>query len=431
MQVDFISARAFTLNGVTFVAGLTWFTESGLGRKESQTKAIDEGRAIGEECYAIRLIDKKHYQFGTVAQSDATRKSVVFSIAAHVAAGGQLKRLPTTWVGLFQLTSDKFLYISIRDGALMPDGDRVVTRDIGLTLLQEARDIGTEAIVAANELGFDSPAFALDLLGILSPVGKGGKNEFRVFRPGEKAARSFKRFVLPLVFIALVAAMATALYWWQAQEAKLEAERRALAAQQAALKNKVTIIVPKPAWEDRPAARNVIEACHRALLARESTPAGWSWRDTVCDEKQVTHAYTRPNIGGGTIGQFRNAVDEEVTFSDAGDAASVVSVFTTLANAAQEVPPQAEESKRIFIASAQSHFLTFSLGKVETPVMPPPKPGEAYEKASWQQRLFSYEGNSVDASALLAPAATPIMRITKITHSSGNRTKIEGQLYAK
>ena len=421
-------SNAFTFESVTYVPGLIWFTEPGLSKKAAENRARIDGGASGKDAYITRLVDSKTTQFALVSVAETSRKSAAFSIAACLAAAGKLRKFPATWAGAFSLGSDRFIYILIREGAIVSDGDQVVSRDVAEQLLNSARANSVEAIICSPDIDFDG-ANKIDLSTFLSVVKKRTHAEFRITRPGDKAASSVKFIVIPLLLLCAIGAAIAGWYWWEAEQAKAAAKLAEMRAREAAAKKGATkLVIPAPEWEGRPLPESVLTACWNSVQAAERVPAGWQWVDTVCTEKTIVHKYTRPALSGSVGALLRILPD--ATVEESGVSATVSPEMPRLPNAPAVTLLSPDIAKSQFLAAAQQAFTQFTLGPSQAPPLPPPKPGELVQTPSWKLRKFTVDGLSSDQAALRSTLKVPGARITTVSITSANRTKIEGNLYA-
>jgi hypothetical protein len=427
-STTFLTKSAFVFEGGTFVGDITWFTESGLNRKSAETRARDVGVKLGEDAYVTRAIDAKNVQFGTINSSETTKKAAAFSVAMLVAAAGAARKLPTTWAGAFELAPGKSFFISIRDNAIMPDGDRIVTREIAEQLLLDAMARGVETIIAAPEFAVPG-ARAFDLADFVSVVKNRAAPEFKIVRPGDKATRSSRIIFLPIVLVLIATLVGGAWYWWEAEQEKSRIALAALRAKEAALKKNTVRTIQAPSeWEGKADPSALFDACWATAQKAPSAPAGWAFKEIACTDLDSALTYTRPP-GAGTLDALMAAVPA-ATVDESGNSVSARTKFVGMPIAAKSALPSSADSKAFFIDLAQRAFLTFSLSQATSPKPPPPQPGETFVPPTWQYRTYTLDGPMGDAAAIASVLRAPGLRISKITINSAS-TKVEGTLYAK
>ncbi|MEQ1594612.1 MAG: type 4b pilus protein PilO2 [Casimicrobium sp.] len=425
-DVIFLTPKAFLFQGLTFVAGLEWLTESGLNRKGAEARARSFGNSAADNTYTTRAIDKRAYQFGTMASVEATRKSNVYSFASFLAAAATARKLAVTWAGVFQLDDTHWHFVSLRDGAILPYGDKIVlSKEEALQCLALARESGVETIVAPADFEVES-ALRLSLAEFLSSIKLRGRPEFLVFRPGDKAVKGTRVIVIPLLILVALAVGGGGWWYWEEEQAKAAARAAELRARaEAAKRPALRQIIPDPAWLKRPAARDVLSSCWNISQRGTKTPAGWAHAKTECSETSVVEFFDRRQ-GAGTVAALRAELPD-VTIGESG-ASATVSKALSLADAPDEELLPLERARQEFLALAQAAYLSPALTASQSPQLPPPKQGQQFVAPTWRLRNFTLDGSLSDMKALAAPLGLPGLRVSKISFV-GTRAKVEGTLY--
>jgi Pilin accessory protein (PilO) len=426
--IVFHNAYAFGVNGITLVSGLAWFTESGLSRKQAETKARVDGKEFGRDAFATRAVTTKNVQFGVISSGDASRKSAVYSAAAYLADAAKSRRIPATWAGAFKLDDSRYLFISIRDNAILPDGDKIVSRDVAENLLIDARAASVETIVADAAFGITG-SLAIEFADFIYAAKLKPRSEFQIFRPGDKAARSTKLFIIPIVALALIGAGVAGWMWWQEQEllaAQKAAELRAKT--EAARKGVVQTILPAAIWEGQPSAIDVARTCWAMSQSSPTSPAGWLLEKVECDQKQATRFFARQSTSG-SVAALEHLIPQ-VSIDDSGRVGLMLVPLSVTPLRVTEALPSLDDSKYEFLTAVQRGYLKYSLSQPQAPQLPPPPPGQTFAAPTWKLRNFTLEGFNSDPATTFAALQIPGQRVSKVT-ISGNRLTIEGTLYAQ
>ena len=425
-----LTPSAIVVNGYTLVGNLSWFTEGGLGKRDAAARAKQLGAETGEDAYTVREAGRV-IQYGTIRSSDATRKSVVYSLASHLAVAAVARKFAVTWTGVFELPNGLFAFISVREGAILPEGDRICDATTARTLIDAAINGGVEKLIAPASFelaGAQSEILERFIAGVRSTFR--ADNDFRIWRPGDKASQSTKRWLLP-VCLLLVAAVAAGGWWWWQQEQESarsrEADQKAreITARKAGQQK---LVIVSPAWDGKPLPGSFLRACIDSATRTAKSPGGWAWKETICESGKASHGYAK-TPGAGRVAQLMREMPE-ADVTDSGNGATRIDRLN-LNDAPNETLLSLDDSKRMFLARTQESLFTGSLGGAQAPQLPPPVAGQTYAVPLWKQRVFTVEGSAGQPNAFLSALDIPGLRVNRITVGSTMRIKVEGTLYAQ
>ena len=424
-----LTASAVVINGCTLISNLSWFTEEG-SKREATSRAKQLGVETGEDAFTIREVGRV-VQYGTTRAADATRKSVVYSLASHLAAAARARKFAVTWAGAFELANGQFAFISVKEDAILPEGDRICDATTARELVTAAIAERVEKILAPADFGIANTqceAIERFIAGTRSSFRP--DSEFRIWRPGDKASQSTKRYVLPIAMLIFACAVGGGWWWWQQQQEADRLRQAELKAREIAARKsgQSRVIVPIPAWEGRPLGTDYLRACLATIGPISKSPAGWAWKESVCEGVKASHSYAKV-LGSGRAAQLMKEMPE-ADVSDAGNAATKFDRLN-VSVAPKEQLPDLDDSKRTFLAKTQESLFTGSLTAAQAPQLPSPPPGQTYTAPTWKLRNFTIEGTGGRPEEFLRALEIPGLRVNKLTVSANMRIKVEGTLYAQ
>ena len=370
-------------------------------------------------------------QYGTTRASDATRKSVVFSLASHLAAAARARKFAVTWAGVFELPNGLYAFISVREDAILPEGDRICDAATARDLIAAAIAERVEKIIAPLDFSIANAQIE-SIERFISGARSSFKpdSEFRIWRPGDKASQSTRRYALPAALLIFVCAAGGGWWWWQQQQEVDRLRQAELKAKEIAARKggQSRVIEVSPAWEGRPLGGDYLRACLAAIQPIVKSPAGWTWKETVCDGNKALHSYVKAP-GSGRAAQFMNEMPE-ADISDGGNAATKTDRLN-LPVAPKEQLLDLDGSKRAFLSKTQESLFNGSLTAAQSPQLPPTPPGQTYTAPTWKLRNFTIDGTGGRPEKFLRALDIPGLRVNRLTVSANMRIKVEGTLYAQ
>lgn len=424
-----ITPSAVVIGGYTLIGNLSWFTET-VTKREAVVRAKQLGVDTGEDAYTTRE-SARVVQYGTTRAADATRKTVVFSLASHLAAAARERKFAVTWAGAFALRNGQFAFISVREDAILPQGDRICDEQTARALLNAAIDERVEKIIAPADFGIGAAQDeSIDRFIAGNRANFKPKSELRIWRPGDKASQSTKRYALPIAILIFAVVAGGGWWWWQEQQAadqrrQAELKAREIAARKAAKPGTLSVA---PAWQGRPLGGDFLKACLSSVAPVAKSPAGWTWKESSCEGMRATHSFVKTG-GSGRAAQFMREMPE----ADISDSGTLATKFDRLvvAPAPAELVLDLDASKRMFLAKTQESLFTGSLSAPQSPPVPPPVQGQTYTPPTWKFRNFTVEGSGGRPNEFLRALDVPGLRVTRLTVGANMRIKVEGSLYAQ
>jgi len=423
-QVVIESQNAYTVGGTTLVAGLVWLTDTGLSRKAAAEKARGEFRETGFDSYALHQFAKT-WQYGLCASADATKKSSVYAAAAMLAIAAKAHAYPATWAGAFDIGNGMAQWVMVRDSAITPQGDMIVTHEVAAEYLESAAREGIELRVS-DCVPTNSRASIESLLGSRPR----GVDQVRLMRPGDKAARSVKLWVLPVGAILMLALGGGAWYWLDAQEQEANrlAAEAAKRATKASAKAAVQLVKAPTPWTQQPSAAARVGACIETYAQFVSRPAGWTATSASCEGSNLAVTFTRSPTAG-TIADLLTAVPGAVPNNTGTTATYVAAIPESSADTRPLLP--AADAARELISALQAINVRYSVDAAALPALPPLPSGQQYEPAGWKQSKVALIASRLQSGSMLRATDLPGLRATKISITSEQGVSFEGTLYVR
>jgi hypothetical protein len=390
------------VNGHSFVSGLYWQTMLKVRSYEAEAKEI--GKSIGMDIVTIRRTSMV-IQAGFAPQGKGALKGM-YSLAAALA-----HVLGDTWIGAFpvDVASDRYAFVAVLDGAIMPGREFIGTREDVEQALRETHSLVEgqrkkwERVIAPAEFEFGGKALSLvELLQPkqLKPSAKLKPLTFGMTKREILVAAGVIVGVSLMLGIGLFAKHTYDKRQDEARAAKAKKEMAALAATSAA--KPAAIQAPVRTWTKQPTAIEASNACDKALGQLPLAVRSWVFDTATCGaDGKVSAVYKQGN--GGPLDVFLSAARERFGSSAALQIAQnykSVTVFVSypVARSSDDALLHEVDATTLFV----SHFRGLDIEVAPVPVAPPPPPPEgtpAPPAPDW--RVFTY---SFDAK--LPPSMT-------------------------
>lgn len=349
---------------------------------------------------------------------------------------GRRQRLQD-WIGLFEVGPNKWFLIAVRDGAIVPQCDRIGSYQEAYDLLEQTYGIGGwTAVLGSPSLAEDAQssyhnfiALAIeDVLGLRNnQLPKASRYALRT--AGDPKARLMVAAVAGLLVIAAGAGF----YLYQQYLDQKAAEE--LAAMQAQMANvqhapgqKVQIAIPH-GWLTVPTPRSLIAEC-MADLEIPAAPGTWTLVSYECTGTGSTVNLSRhenTNVG------YLKALLPEAAVQPTQNTATWARPFDAMESHDEELIPWSEMENTIF-ARMQTANISIAVAS-PTPPAPPPIPPEQANQvevmpADWVERTLKVGPTPLMPQTVQVMLDFPGVRLTKITAHQGQWT-YEGTIYAK
>jgi hypothetical protein len=251
-----------------FAAGLFWQPAPTAATAAREARIVASQAELGADLFCVRR--RGVPQFG-LAQVSQGHRPGMRALAAAVADC----RPEASWVGVFPVP-DRWLYLAVRNGAIMPDGDLLFDREEAARdhLGQDLEPGEWKAVFAPSSWGI-ADSRPLDLVETISPLADA------------RLRRVASRWLWPLLWTALAAVAAAVVVC-------------SLSAGPAEKSSQVPVAPappPPPPWQTQPPPVAVIAFCAKAIEEAPVVP-GFELETASCAASGGTATYHRQ---GGTM----------------------------------------------------------------------------------------------------------------------------------
>lgn len=419
------------VNGKPFVSGLFW-------------KPLRSARSYMAE--ARELGRKNHMQMVTIrkartviqagfAPKQRQRLRGMYSLAATLAG-----QLGDDWIGVFEIGADRYAFVAVYKGAVMPGKDTVGNRETIENLLRQTYSLLTSdsegdlsqsiRITAPADWNFGNES--LELVDLLKP--KQLKREYRL-KPLTFGLTTNELLLIGGGVVLLVGGGIGYKYRLDktiAAQAK-EAMRAAELAKQAERQTAVDQLV-RP-WELTPSAPITLEACASHLGGTPIALAGWQFVSARCEPGKAIALYARSK--GPPVDAFVAAAKEEFgqvpVLLQQGTVASLESKIVLQPAGAESLPSPARQMI-VLTSHVQQLEPLATLTVKEVPFTPDPANPEA-PIPDWITKTFQIQ-TVLPPEHFFASLDTAGLRVllveTTLAPEDGSlHWTIHGELYAK
>jgi len=291
-------ATITTINGKQFVSGLFW---QPLTRPRAFMKEAREiGKREGMDIVAIRR--STIMQAGFVAKNQGVMKGM-YSLAASLAG-----TLGKSWIGVFALDEERFAFVAVQDGAILPGCDMVGTRDVILEKLRTTYSFFPkqwDKVYCPPSFEFGGDDLQIDKILTPSVLKKDYRLKQLTF------GLTTKELVIGFVIITLLVGSSVTYFNWKRQRDKRalaeriqkdQQKRRDLEALNAKAKKAQTVKALEHPWSKAPAAEDFVVGCYAAIASMPLIVKGWGFESATCDGHHEIAIYKR--FGNATVDEF-------------------------------------------------------------------------------------------------------------------------------
>ena len=315
--------RVFDLeNGkrpLSVVAGLTWHPlVPDNFKRELKPLSID----LAADLYVYRKSNKSMVGF---AKSEDGAKAGQVPIALVIAQCLDEESEPTNALVAVEVPDSNtngepaYIYVLIRDGFVLADGDQVGNEDqIRTRFLSDLSVSGWDLLIAPEHWKVNK-ATSRDLMSFLPK--KGSKIKIPTAWKLKPVSVSLKSAIITTIVIAGLAATGYVGFdlWKKTEAAKLQAQ---IAAQQAAAEESARQEkLSKEPWQDLPRATLFMSSCDAALRRVGVTAGTWSMGEFACEGGLLTVKWER--AGGSALVSHLKAMYPNAVLSSDGASATV------------------------------------------------------------------------------------------------------------
>lgn len=426
------------IEGKQFVAGLYWqpLTKPRAYKKEAQ----EIGKREGMDIVAIRR--STIMQAGFAPKGQGAMKGM-YSLAAALAG-----KLGNSWIGVFTLGNDRYAFVAVDDGAIVPGCDVIGDReDVEQRLRYFYGQSPWKHVYVPQDFDFGGEGAAIsDLLAEKNFSG----SEWREFRLLPLKFGLTSREMVNYGVIALVLISAAWSGNWYKEEQQRKEREAAIRAEQLRLaelerikantKKEREIKGLDHPWVKLPSVDDFLKGCVGTINDFPLSLGGWVFEFAVCDGSTATASYRRKDVATSNdlLVNAKARFEGEPVFVEDFESAVVGKPLKILFGGDDALGLSVE-----VLPAASSVFqeLGIRMKFIERTVQKPAAlPGQAQPEEQgmvpdWKEYTFMFD-SEITPTALFAGHDWNGMRLTKIgvklaPDSAKLTWTIAGEQYAK
>lgn len=250
----------------TFAVGLFWQAAPSVAAAAREARIVAVKAEIGADLFALRRLGLPQFGLGTTRAGHKPKMAAIAAVLANAVP-------EMSWVGVFE-ADEGWLFVSVRKGAIMPDGDALFrSEEEARARLREDLSVGGWETVFAPEDWLITEARATTLAELCGRVRDG--------RLTRVAATPLRPFLIAGGIVA--GGLAAWAVLMPAEEAP---------PQVAVPDVPVAPPPPPPPWEGKPRGIDVVAACEAALRSVTVLP-GYMVTQADCDGRTVSVRHSR------------------------------------------------------------------------------------------------------------------------------------------
>ena len=393
---------------IEVVAGLIWHPLQGSGSARNK-EVLDYAKAGGADLKVLRGDDSPHV--GLAKKNDGAKPGQ-FSASAVIADTLALKGHRNVLFAM-PLPDDRdvYIFVCVRDGVILADGDSVGTRDeMRVRLVGDVAYGGWDVVLCPSEWGvLDSEEATFDNFF--------NADTFKNAKHWQLAETSieWQKTVVPVALIVVVGI--AALYGWNMWQKKQAAAVELLRLQQEEVERgqKAALTeLPKP-WPLMPNTNAFTHACIEASKQVGVSAGNWKLDGATCEGGSLTVRWLKS--GESAWISHLKAVRPNAVIADDGQSATVtIAAFAAPSNDfSTQLPPVAELNLR-YLDLASRYGMSVRIELPQAPPAPAILPGQeapSIPAPSWMAMPLHVEA-SFDPNEAAALLSYPGLRFTKL-----------------
>lgn len=375
-------AQVFDIEGIQFVSGLFWqpLAESSNGDKKNEIKSLSSELKL--ELYVLRNTTISCVGF---TNPDEVVNYDQCSIAAIVSKTLEIEEGANDFIFVTRMYDGQWIYISQRDGLILPDGDKVYpSEDAARARMLEDMSVGDWSTIIAPSIWGIRQSSERTFESMLPRNAKGKIKVHKWWKlknidSNKELARHKGKIIASLLLVA-----ATGLGFNQYQEIQHQKE---MAAAEAAAREMMKLqnqqAVTLHPWKDMPLSTDLLHACMEAISTVRLFPGNWDLVSANCSSNLLTVSW-KPQAINGWIEHLKQ-IHPNALISLDGSLASVTKPLTGFKTGVdEEVLPENVRLVEMYSA-AQRYGFKF----IVTPAAPAVQALPGQEAATVTQKDYN------------------------------------------
>ncbi len=361
-----MAMHTFTIEGQTFVAGLFWQPLAAGNNAERSKEVKSLAKELNFDLYIVRGTSAYCVGYGSGAKGI---KAGTLSAAAVISKSIEEEHSVRDFIFTSQLPDGNWIYLSQRDGIILPDGDEIyASEDAARAKLLQDSSLGDWPFIVAPAMWGIANSQEGDFVSLI-PRKANGKIKvhkwWRLLPISSGAAVSANAGkILMACIIAAVAFGGFKFYKDWKQQKMMEEAARAAALQ---IDAQGKIQPPEHPWKNQPLASEMLSACLSALAQVRLFPGNWDLTAVNCSNNALTVAW-QPRKGGWI--EHLKIVEPNIVVALDGSAASLTLPLPALQTGIDEQVSSQNDRLTAMYSAAQRYGVSFTA----TPPAPAPQP---------------------------------------------------------
>lgn len=394
------------------VAGLVWHPLQGTGTARTK-ELLEFAKSTDADLKIVRGAEAPHV--GLASKKEGAKPGQI-SAAAVIADALEAAGNRSVLVAL-PLPGDaaNVLYIAVRDGVILADGDCVASEEQIAQRIQEDKAFGGWDQVICPEAWGIPDATERDLLSFFGPE--------QVKRPGPWRLQEVRVNYLRLgILVAVVAAAAIGsiygLQAWkrhQALQAAIAEAKRQQELEAAARASATPAAQPAP-WLSIPSAPSFARACADAYARIDKTAGNWKLDGAACEGDQITVRWVKRDRSAW-ISHLRMVHPQAMLAGDGLSATFTTPILLTPPEGRAEQLQDAMELRMRYFDLASQYGIETQIEAPQPPAAPVVLPGQSEgappPPPQWAETPITVKA-SIDPVAVATVLDSPGLRFTKL-----------------
>ncbi|MFC6281228.1 type 4b pilus protein PilO2 [Polaromonas aquatica] len=398
-----------------FVAGLIWHPLNTNATRSARAKEVlSFAESGGADLKVMRGDDSPHV--GLAKKADGAKAGQLS--AAAVIADSLAKNSARNILVAMSIpdNQDVYVYVAVRGGVILADGDAVGTADEIRVRMGGAISFGGwDRIICPAEWGnLDSEERTFD-----SFFSQESLNNLKSWRL-EEIKLAWRKAVLPLLLLIAVAGATS--YGWNLYQKKKIAAAEALRLQQEAENERgqrVASVVPTKPWLISPGATAFAQACSMAYSKAELAGGNWTLDGVICEGGLLTVTWKKTSEQAW-ISHLKTTHPNAVIANDGQSASVAIQAVASQIHAPVTSLPSANGLALRYYDLASRYGLALRIEQASAPAAPAVLPGQVANAAPVTPSTWSSFGVNITANFDPAEVAAvldyPGLRFTKIAY---------------
>lgn len=398
------------------VAGLIWHPLNNSGSARAK-EILDYAQAGGADLKVMRGDDSSHVGLAKKADGCKPKQlSAAAVIADTLAVNGHRNVLVAMSLPDDQ---DTYMFVSVRDGVILADGDSVGTRDeIRVRLVGDVAYGGWDLVVCPGEWGV-LDAEERNFNSFFTPAILKAVKQWQL----KETTIAWRKAVVPVALLVVIAV--SSIYGWNVWQKKKTATAEALRLQQEEVARGQKVAPnesPKP-WPLMPGTQAFTQACSQAFRQVGLSAGNWALDGVVCEGGLLTVRWIKSGESAW-VSHLKSVRPEAAIASDGMSATVSVPAVAAPSNDFGTALPRVDGLSLRYYDLASRYGMAVRIDQPQAPPAPAVLPGQQTNSApvaapSWAAMPLQVTA-SFDPVEVASVLDYPGLRFTKIAYAFKN-----------